>query len=177
MRSSLLVLACGLVILAGPSLSAVGDSPAGAPPRGVSEAILSCISSASGAESYLLAAELNFLHKDKPRFHSWFIVARGGEVDSAGVARLTSLLASAIPDRHATTSELCPFSPAYGLRFHNQGAPMDMLISSNHARWCFLRSGTREGSYSAEEGAVRDSLGALIHRLFPNLKHADEPKS
>lgn len=176
MRSLLLLLACGLASSVGPSFAAAVDSPAGAPPAGISETILSCVSSAARAESFLLAPELNFLHRDRPRFHSWFVVTRGSDLDSSGVRAVTSLLDSATPDRYPATSELCGFSPAYALRFHSQGAPLDMLISSNYARWCFLRDGTREGSYSADAGMVRDSLGVLIHRLFPNLGHSDEAK-
>lgn len=182
MRSFLLILACGLaacagLLPAGLSSAAAADAPAGAPPAGVSEAILSCISSAPRAESFLLAAPLNFLHRDRPRFHSWFIVAHGGALDSSGVAALAPLLGGAVADRQPATSEPCPFNPDYALRFHGQGAPMDMLISSDYGRWCFLRGGTREGSYLVESAAVRDSLGALIHRLFPRLEPTEEGKS
>jgi hypothetical protein len=117
----------------------------------------------------MLAPELNFLHPDRPRLHVWPIAVHGQDADSSQVLLLADLFEGA---RRATCIEPpdhCTFSPSYALRFHSTKEPLDMLISSDCMRWCFLRGEGKVGEYGPRVSEVGDSLRVLLSRLFPGL--------
>jgi len=167
-RASVLALAMlGALALQRPAAADPTTSPQAAEMSGT---ILTAVGSAVQAESFLLAPELNFLHRDKPRLHVWPIVTRGHDADSSQRAALLHLLGRARRDPCPIPPEHCGFDPTYGLRFHDASAPLDMLVSSDCTCWCFLRGEESEGGYHSGSPADGDSLRALIRHLFPNLR-------
>ena len=159
-----------VVLLGTPSAASDTGVEWGRDRTGVGKDILTTIRSAMRVESYLLAPELNFLHRDRPRLHSWPIVAHGKDADSSDVATLLSILEEATGDRCRHAPSHCSFDPAFGLRFRDTAPPVDVLVSFDCTRLCFMCGEVTKGEYGPSTSCDRDSLRAIFAGLFPHLR-------